>query len=73
MLYLLLKASIEMITKFLRENQNKTITLAWGLDTFEGVLTFHGRDWWIVSGQAFHVSQVSSMGMMLSQAYVVVS
>lgn len=60
-----------MITRFLQDNENKEISLIWGMDTFTGILTYHGRDWWIVCGQAFHINQVSTYGY-LNSAYVVV-
>jgi hypothetical protein len=59
-----------MITRFLQDNENKEIRLIWGFDEFTGILTYHGRDWWIVAGQAFHINQVSTYGY---PAYVVVS
>lgn len=61
-----------MIARFLRDNENKTIKLVWGMDEYIGTLTYHGRDWWVVSGQAFHISQVSTCGN-ANYPYVVVS
>lgn len=60
-----------MITKFLRDNENKEISLIWGMDTFTGILAYHGQDWWLVAGQAFNARQVSTCGY-LNSAYVVV-
>lgn len=59
-----------MIARFLDKNRDKTILLVWGMDTYTGILRFV-NNMWIVEGQAFDVSQISTCGY-LDNPYVVV-
>ena len=59
-----------MIHKFLTDNLNIQITLAKRMETFTGILVSQGQGW-VVDGQYFEVSQVSTCGY-IDGPYVVI-